>query len=296
MILVTGATGQLGLVVIKHLVKQGDAERVAGLVRDERKAAPLKALGVEIRKGDYDDITSLDRAMNGVEEVLLISGTETDPAKSLQQHANVIDAAKRAGVRFIAYTGRAMKDPANTATELMRGHFETEDLIRASGLNYALFRNALYMDSISYFIGKRRPEPGRPPEFETNIRLPTADGRVAYALRSELGEAMANALSRDGREHRVYTLTASEAWSFEDMARTLSELSGHPVTYTPTDKATFEAQMRERGYPEAMAKLFSGFYSDIGDGRLDEVTPELEQLLGRKPASLKAGLKTMFSL
>ena len=296
MMLVTGATGRLGRVVIGHLVKQGAAREVAGLVRDEGKATGLKALGVDLRVGNYDDVGTLDAAMKGVEEVLLISGTETDPAKSLQQHANVIDAAKRAGVRFIAYTGRAMKDPANTATELMRGHFETEDLIRASGLTYVLFRNALYMDSISYFIGKGRPEPGRPPEFETDIRLPTGDGRVAYALRSELGEAMAKALSRDRREHRIYTLTAGEAWSFDDMAGTLSELSGKPVTYTPTDKATFEAQMRERGFPEAMAKLFSGFYADIGDGRLDEVTPELEQLLGRKPASLKAGLKTMFSL
>ncbi len=296
MILVTGATGHLGRVVIEHLAKEGDAGQVAGLVRDEGKASDLKAKGVDVRVGDYDDVASLDAAMRGAEKVLLISGTEMDAAKSLQQHANVIDAAKRAGVRFIAYTGRAMRDPSATETELMRRHFKTEDLIRESGMTYALFRNALYLESIAYFIGKGRSHPGQQATFETDIRLPTGDGRVAYTLRSELGEGIANALHRDGREDHVYTLTAGEAWSFHDVARALGELSGKPVTYTSTDKATFEAQMRERGVPEAMARVFHGFYRDIHDGQLDEVTPELEGLLGRKPASIKAGLKALFNL
>ncbi len=296
MILVTGATGQLGRVVIDHLLEQGHAGQVAALVRDEGKAADLKAKGVDVRVGEYDDVASLDGAMKGAEQVLLISGTEMDAAKSLRQHANVVDAAKRAGVRFIAYTGRAMRDPSATETELMRGHFKTEDLIRESGMTYALFRNALYLESITYFIGKGRSHPGQQATFETDIRLPTDHGKVAYALRIELGEGIANALHQDRGEDRVYTLTAGEAWSFDDVAQALGELSGKPVTYTPTDKATFDAQMRERGVPEAMARVFYGFYCDIRDGQLDEVPPELEGLLGRKPASLKAGLKALFNL
>ena len=233
MILITGATGQLGRVVIAHLVKLGDPGQVAALVRDGGKASDLKAGGVDVRVGDYDDVASLGAAMKGIERVLLISGTERDPAKSLRQHANVIDAAGRAGVRLIAYTGRAMRDPAATETELIRGHFRTEDLIRESGMAHALFRNALYLESLAYFIGKGQPHPGRPPDFEEDIRLPTGDGKVAYTLRGELGEGIANVLQRDEREDRVYTLTAGEAWSFHDVARALGELSGRPATYTP---------------------------------------------------------------
>ncbi len=296
MILVTGATGQLGRVVIEHLMKQGDAGPVAGLVRDEAKASDLKAKGVDVRVGDYNDVGSLDAAMKGVERVLLISGTEMDAAKSLQQHANIIDAAKRAGVRFIAYTGRAMREPSATETKLMKGHFETEDLIRESGLTYALFRNALYMETIVYFVAKGGYRPGQAATFETDIRLPAGQGKVAYALRSELGEAIANALHQGVGEDHVYTLTAGQAWSFDDVARSLGELSGKPVTYTPIDKATFEAQMLGRGVLEAMARLFSGFYRDILEGQLDEVTPEMERLLGRKPAALEDGLKVLFHL
>ena len=172
----------------------------------------------------------------------------------------------------------------------MRRHFETEALIRESGLTYALFRNALYFETLTYYIG--RPDG----TFETDIRLPTGGGKVAFALRSELGEAIANALHRDGGADHVYTLTAAEAWSFDDLARALGELSGKPVSFTSTDRATYEAEMQARGVPEMMTRLFYGFYRDIRDGQVDEVTPELEGLLGRKPASLKAGLKSLFQL
>lgn len=296
MILITGATGQLGRIVIQHLLERGGVGPVAALVRDEKRAADLKAGGVEVRVGDYNDVATLDAAMKGVARVLLISGTEMDPAKSLQQHANVINAAQRAGVQFIGYTGRTMRDPAATATELMRSHFQTEDLIRVSGMTYALFRNALYLESIAYFIGKGQPHTGQQVTFETDIRLPTGDGKVAYTLRSDLGEGIARALLRNSREDHIYTFTTGTAWSFHDVARTLSELSGRPVTYTPTDQATFAARMRERGLPEPIIQLSSGFYRDIQAGQLDEVTPELAEVLERPPASLQVGLKALFGL
>ena len=289
MILVTGATGHLGRVVIEQLLKSRDPGQVAAFVRDAGKAADLQARGVDVRVGDYNDVASLDAAMRDVEKVLLISGTERDEERGLRQHGNVVDAARRAGARFIAYTGRAIRDPGALENPLMRRHFQTEDLIRGSGLTYALFRNALYFETLTYYIGR----PGG--TFETDIRLPAGLGKVAFALRSELGEAIANAL-RGGGEDRVYTLTAGEAWSFDDVARALGELSGKPVTYTPTDKATYEAEMQARGVPGPMARLFYGFYRDIRDGQIDEVTPELEGLLGRKPASLEAGLKAVFNL
>jgi NAD(P)H dehydrogenase (quinone) len=288
MILVTGATGHLGTAVINNLLKKTSAERIAAFVRDESKASALKEQGVDIRIGNYDDPGSLDRAMQGIEKVLLIAGTDEDEDNRLQQHQNVVDAAKMAGVKYIAYTSRNLKDPNTLVNKLMVGHFQTEDRIKASGLNYALFRNALYMDTIPLFVGEK--------VLDTGINLPTGDGRVSFALRSEMGEAIANALLASSGDNRIYQLTASESYSFSDVAATLAELSGKGVGYTPADKSVFETQMTERGTPSAVVQKIVGFLTDIKNGQEEEVSPDMEHLLGRKPASLKEGLKVLFDL
>ncbi len=286
MILVTGATGQLGTAVIDHLLKKTSANQIAALVRDENKASVLKEQGVDIRVGSYDDPASLDKAMQGIEKVLLIAGTDED--NRLRQHQNVIDAAKKAGVQCIAYTSRALKDRTTLANKLMEGHFQTEDYVKECGLNYILFRNILYMDTIGQFVGGERV-------FDTGIDLPTGDGRVAFALRSEMGEAIANALLESDRRNRIYQLTGSESYSFDNVAATLAELSGKEVGYTPAEKSVFEAQMKERGTPSAVVQKIVGFLTDIKNGQEADVSPDLENLLGRKPASLKEGLKVLFN-
>ena len=286
MILVTGATGQLGTAVVKNLLKNTSANQIAALVRDESKASALKEKGVDIWVGSYDDTASLDQAMHGIEKVLLIAGTNED--NRLQQHQNVVDAAKKAEVQCIAYTSRTLKDRNTLANKLMDGHFQTEDYIKQCGLNYTIFRNVLYMDTIPQFVGER--------VFDTGINLPTGRGRVPFALRSEMGEAIANALLDSDRSNRIYKLTGSESYSFDDVAATLSDLSGKEVDYTPAEKAAFEAQMRERGVPETMVQRVVGFLTDIKNGQEEEVSPDLENLLGRSPASLKEGLKVLFNL
>jgi NAD(P)H dehydrogenase (quinone) len=295
MILITGATGQLGTAVIKNLLEKTSAERanltlrkrITALVRDEIKASALKEKGVDIRVGNYDDPASLDNAMQGIVQVLLIAGT--DEENRLRQHQNVVDAAKKAGVQCIAYTSRNLKDPSTLANKLMNGHFQTEDYIKASGLNYVLFRNVLYMDTIGQFVGGEKV-------FETGINLPTGDGRVPFALRSEMGEAIANVLLESGCDNRIYQLTGSESYSFDDVAATLSNLAGKKVSYTPADRSVFETQMKERGVPEMMVQRVAGFLTDIKNGQEEEVSLDLENLLGRKPASLKEGLKVIFNL
>lgn len=287
MILVTGATGQLGTAVIKNLLKKTSASQIAALVRDESKASALKEKGVDIRVGSYDDPASLDKAMQGIEKVLLIAGTDED--NRLRQHQNVVDAAKKAGVQCIAYTSRALKDRNTLVNKLMEGHFQTEDYIKECGLDYTLFRNILYMDTIPQFVGGAKV-------FEMGINLPTGNGRVPYALRSEMGEAIANALLESSGGDRIYNLTGSETYSFDDVAATLTELSGKKVNYTPTDRSVFAAQMKDRGTPEMMVQRVVGFLTDIKNGQEAQVSPDLENLLGRKPASLKQGLKTLFQL
>ena len=287
MILVTGATGQLGTAVVKNLLEKTSANQVAAFVRDESKASDLKEKGVDIRVGSYDDTASLDNAMQGIEKVLLIAGTDED--KRLQQHRNVVDAAKKAEVQCIAYTSRTLKDRNTLANKLMEGHFQTEDYIKASGLNYTIFRDVLYMDTIPQFVGGEKV-------FETGINLPTGHGRVPFALRSEMGEAIAHVLLESGCSNRIYKLTGSESYSFDDIAATLSDLSGKEVGYTRAEKSAFETQMKGRGVPETMIERVTGFLTDIKNGQEDEVSPELENLLGRKPASLREGLKVLFKL
>ena len=201
MILVTGATGHLGTAVIEQLLQKTSANKIAALVRDENKASDLWEKGVTVHIGNYDDVASLDKVMSGIEKVLLIAGT--DEENRIRQHQNVVDSAKKAGVKFIAYTSRNLKDRNTLVNKLMEGHFQTEDYIIESGLNYAVFRNVLYMDTIPQFVGGEKV-------FETGINLSAGEGKVSYALRSEMGEAIANVLLEDYGDNKIYQFTGSE--------------------------------------------------------------------------------------
>ena len=287
MILITGATGHLGTAVIEQLLKKTSADKIAAFVRDANKASDLKEKGIDIRVGNYDDTDSLDKAMRSVEKVLLISGGDAE--NGLEQHHNVVDAAKKAGVQCIAYTSRNLKDRNTLVNDLMKRHFQTEDYIKESGLNYVIFRNALYMDVIPQFVGGEKV-------FETGIHLPAGSGKVAYALRSEMGEAMANVLADEDCTDKIYQFTGNKQCNFGDVAAVLTELSGREVHYTDVEKSTFETQMKQRGTPEPVVEKVVGFITDIKNGQEEEVTSGLETLLGRKLVSLNEGLKTLFKL
>lgn len=287
MILVTGATGHLGAAVIETLLKKESANNIAVFVRDEIKAADLKEKGVSIRVGNYDDVGSLDNAMQGVEKVLLISSN--DEQNRMRQHKNVINSAKGAGVKCIAYAGRNLKDRNTLVNKLMEDHFETEDYIKESGLSYIIFRNTLYMDVLPLFVGGEKV-------LENGINLPAGNGKVSYALRSDLGEAMANVLADSDCDNRVYKFTASKAYFFDDIANIISKLSGKKVGYTDAEQSIFETQMKERGVPEVAIKKTVGFLTDIKNGQEAEVTTDLENALGRKSVMPETGLKELFNL
>ncbi|MGF7215241.1 NAD(P)H dehydrogenase (quinone) [Spirosoma lacussanchae] len=225
--------------------------------------------------------------MTGIETVLLIAGT--DEQNRVRQHQHVVDAARKAGVRRVAYTSRALKEPATLVNQLMNGHFQTEDYIKASGLAYTLFQNVLYMDALPQFLGGDAV-------FERGIYVPAGAGRVAFALRSEMGEAIANALARRTDGNMTYLLTGSESYSFYDVAETLSDLSDKVVTYTPADPATFETQLIGRGLSEVVARRITGFITDIAHGQEDRISPDLETLLGRTPTPLHEGIKGLYNL
>lgn len=285
-ILVTGATGNLGSVVIENLLKQIPAQNISALVREEEKIAETKAKGINIFPGNYDDVPALKNAMENVDTVLLISAG--DKGDRIQQHKNVVDTAKKSGVKNIAYTSRAMRNRATLAHQLMEEHFLTEDYIKASGLNYTIFRNTLYMDVLPIFVGKQ--------VFESGIFQPAGDGKVAFALRKEMGEAIANVLSNEDCENKTYKFTNNQAYSFFDVAGALTTLSGKEVTYHPVNISTFQERMKPTGIPEPMLQKVVEFNTDIKNGQEDEITNDLENKLGRKPTTLEEGLKTLFKL
>jgi NAD(P)H dehydrogenase (quinone) len=288
MILVTGATGKLGAKVIETLLRNGiPSSQIAALVRDEGKAADLKEKGIDIRIGDYDHRESLDEAMKQIDKVLLVSGV--DMGRIMEQHTNVVDAAKAAGVKCLAYTSNCLKDRTTLVNYIMQSHYETEDYIIASGLNYLIFRNVLYMDSMAtYMLGKD--------VLESGINLPAGDGVVSYALRSDEAEAIGNVLSTDDCHNRIYNFTNTRTYSFDDVAIALTELSGKTVSYTPLTMENYTTNARNQGIPEQALELMSPFYTDIANGQGSTVSHDLEEALGRKPVELKAGLKLLLNL
>lgn len=286
MILVTGATGQLGAAVVRQLLNRTDASNIAVLARDRAKARDLEQQGVSIRLGDYDDTESLARATKGVDRVLLIASN--DFQQRMRQHQNVIDAARAANIELLGFTSRSLNKMHGSQNAMMRDYVETEARIRESGLPAVIFRNALYLDTLPFSLGG-------PAVFKTGIRVPAAQGRVAYALRREMGEATANAMLEHSGTSHTYVLGAPRAYSFDDVAEALSEISGSTVTYEPVGDDEFVAHAVEHGIAEPMAQHLLGFFADVRDNQLDETGTDLQTLLGRAPASLKDGLAELFT-
>ncbi|WP_430406954.1 SDR family oxidoreductase [Fluviicola sp.] len=285
MILVTGATGNLGKATVEFLVKKIPAKDIAVLVRDSNKANDLKALGVEVRVGDYHDKDSLVKAFQGVEKVLLISSNDFNDRLGQQKRA--VDAAKEAGVKHLLYTSVSMQNIEKSALKpLMGEHYDTEKYILDSGLTYTFLRDNLYADVIPMFVGEH--------VLETGINFPAGNGRVPFTLRTEMAEAFANVLSTSGHENKTYEISNVESYSYQDVADALSAHSGKTVAYNDVSVADFSKALAEVGVPEAMIGFSIGFATATKEGDFDIPNNHLEQLLGRKPSSLNQIVSTLY--
>ena len=284
MILITGANGHLGSAVIDSLLKKVPANQIAALVRDENKADHLKKLGINIRVGEYNNVPSLDTALKGIEKVLLISGLSME---RLKEHSNVVDAAKRAGVKQIVYTGVTMKDADSSPLKLlMSSHFQTEDYIKASSLTYTLLRNSLYAEVIPGFIGDQA--------LNTGISFPAGQGKVPFVYRPDLAEAAAIVLTGKGHENKTYELTGDQLYSLQDVANMLAEVSGKQIAYIDPDPTAFANHLKQIGVPEIGIIISTGFAAAIKQGDFEVVFDDLEKLLGRKPTPVIQYLKAHY--
>lgn len=238
-----------------------------------------------VRVGDYGDPESLAGALEGVDRVLLVASNQFQQREA--QHRNVLDAVKAVGVELLGFTSRSLTDPENSGNVMLHDYSQTEARIRDSGLPFVIFRNALYLDTLPSFLGG-------PKVFEEGIRLPTGQGKVAFALRREMGEAVANAMLDHTGSDRTHVLAAPHAYTSTVAAQALSDISGQTVTYESVADEEFVAHAVKVGVPERMARHLLDSLRDVRDNQLDQTSTDLERLLGHAPASLRDGLAELF--
>ncbi|MEU6957350.1 NmrA family NAD(P)-binding protein [Streptomyces sp. NPDC045714] len=273
-IVVTGATGALGRLVVDALLAEVPAGEVVAVVRDKEKAAALAARGVELRIADYDRPDSLDGVFRSGDRVLLISGSEV--GKRVAQHAAVVDAAKAAGVAQLAYTG-VLGGPDADFT-LADEHKATERLILDSGLPYTFLRNGWYTENYTANLA---------PVLEHRAVLANAgEGRVASASRADYAAAAAAVLTGDGHLNTAYELSGDTAWPLASYAALLSELTGEEITYKNIPAAAHQEVLVGAGLPEGFAAILVDVDEAIGRGRLAGTSGDLARLIGHPTTPL----------
>ena len=274
MIAITGATGQLGRLVIQNLLKTVPASQIVAAVRSPEKAADLAALGVQVRQADYVQPATLEAAFQGVDKLLLISSSEV--GQRATQHAAVIAAAQKAGVKLLAYTSllRADTSPLALAAE----HKETEAMLRASGLPHVLLRNGWYTENYTGSVGAA---------VRYGAVMGSAkDGRIASATRADYAAAAAAVLTKDDQAGKVYELAGDTAYTLSELAAEIAQQSGKPVVYNDLPEAAYAAALMQVGLPEDFAALLAD--SDVGasKGGLFDDGHQLSQLIGRPTTPL----------
>ncbi|WP_329080026.1 MULTISPECIES: NmrA family NAD(P)-binding protein [unclassified Streptosporangium] len=275
MIVVTGATGQLGRLVVDGLLERVPADRVVAAVRTPGKAADLAARGVKVKEADYERPETLKRAFAPGDTVLLISGDAV--GRRLGQHRAVVDAARAAGVARIVYTSVLHAD--TTPLALAVDHRGTEEHIRASGIPFTFLRNGFYTEVYAASV-LQGVEHGA-------ILGAAGDGRVAGASRADYAAAAVTVLTREEDGDKVYELSGDTAWSLPELAAEASAVSGRPVVYRNLPHADFRRALIDAGLPEPVATMYADIDLDIVQGALSPTPGELSALIGRPTTPLR---------
>ncbi|MEK7949914.1 SDR family oxidoreductase [Luteolibacter soli] len=279
MIAITGATGQLGRLVIDHLLNRLRPDQVVALVRDPVKATDLAGLGITVRQADYDDPATLEAALSGVEKLLLISSNEV--GKRLSQHRNVIDAAKAAGVKFLTYTSVLHAD--RSLLGLADEHRQTEDYLSASGLPFALLRNGWYTENYTASI---------PSALAHGALVGGAgSGRISSAARADYAEAAAVVLASPVEPGQIFELAGDEAYTLAGLAAELSRQSGKEIPYRDLPEADYREFLLKAGLPEHFAALLADSDAAASRGALFDDDRQLGTLLGRPTTPLSESVR-----
>lgn len=279
MIAITGATGQLGQHVIESLLKTVPASQIVAIVRNPAKATALSQQGITVRQADYSDEAAFTTALQGIDKLLLISSSEV--GQRAPQHRNVINAAKAAHVKFIAYTSLLHADtsPLGLADE----HVATEQMLAESGIAYALLRNGWYTEN--YLASA-------PAALEHGVFIGAADeGKIASATRADYAAAAARVISEDGHAGKTYELAGDAGWTLSQLAAELAKQSGKKVVYQNLSEADFAAALKGVGLPAGLADMLADSDSGASKGGLFDDSHTLSKLIGRPTTSLADSVK-----
>lgn len=286
-ILVTGATGAFGTAVLETLIRNGiRRDSLYAMARDMQNVAHLKALGVNIVYGDYDDFNSLLGAFAGIDKLLFASSTKSRDRGG--QHKQVVKAAKRARVKHIVYTSQLHKTDRSDSPikQVVNSHLETENAIKRSGMRYTILRNGLYLDLLPLFLGSSVASEG--------IFLPAGNGKIAFALRREMAEAAAAILGAEGHRNKTYDLCGNGI-NFSEVALLLSQLSGREVPYRSAIAERYIDVTVAMGVPRKTVLMMAGFCLAAEQGELDGESSQLELLLDRIPTDVPAFLQEHYN-
>ena len=268
---VTGATGQLGRLVVEKLKQKVAADSIVALVRNPAKAADL---GVEARAFDYTQPEILVASLKGIDKLLLISGNEI--GQRLPQHKAVVEAAKQAGVKQITYTSilHADSSPLGLAGE----HLGTEVAIKESGLTYTILRNGWYTEN---YTGSAKGAVGAG-AFIGNA----GDGKIASAARVDYAEAAAVVLAGEGHENKTYELAGDEAYTLTELAEEISRQTGKDIPYNNLTEAEYAGILKSFGLPDGLAEMLADSDTGASKGGLFDDSHVLSALIGRPTTPL----------
>lgn len=275
MIAVTGATGQLGHLVIQTLLKTVPASQIVAIVRTPSKASDLAARGVVVREGDYEKPATLAKAFAGIDKLLLISSSELTGGR-FRQHQAAIDAAKGAGVKFIAYTSLLKADHSPLA--LAADHSATEKALKASGIPFTALRNGWYTENHTASISSA---------LQYGVVLGAAgDARFASAARADYADAAAAVLTQDGHAGKIYELAGDTSYTLADFAAELGRQVGRTIGFNNLPETDFKGVLVGAGLPEPLAELLAGSDTGAAKGGLDDTSHTLSRLIDRPTTPL----------
>jgi NAD(P)H dehydrogenase (quinone) len=273
---VTGATGHLGRIVVEKLKEKVTSDSIVALVRSPQKASDL---GVEAREFDYTRPESLANALKGIDNLLLISGNEI--GQRAIQHKNVIDAAKKAGVKWIVYTSLLHADTSSLS--LADEHCITEAALKESGIQYTLLRNGWYTENYTGSVQGALAGGA--------FTGSAGDGKISSAPRADYAEAAVAVLTGGGHHGKIYELSGDESYTLTDLAAELSRQSGKNIPYKNLPENEYADLLKSFGVPEGFACAIAGWDTSASKGDLFDNSRQLSKLIGRPTTSLASVVK-----
>ena len=273
---VTGATGQLGGLVVEKLKEKGLSSSVVALVRNTEKAAEL---GVEAREFDYNNPVKLIDALQGIEKLILISGNEL--GKRAEQHANVIEAAKKAGVKWVVYTSLLQADTSSLS--LAPEHYATEKALQASGLTYTILRNGWYTENYTGSVGGA---------IAAGAFIGSAgNGKISSAARADFADAAAAVITGEGHQNKTYELAGDDSYTLADLAAEISKQTGKVIPYNNLPETEYAKILKSFGIPEGFADAIASWDVSTSKGDLFDESHQLSKLIGRPTTPLAETVK-----